>query len=770
MLTRFASRKLKRHRSASPSPSRQASSAEEGQAQVAEATISQPSTRPTTPRRSAKRVRVSDPGPSTTRAATQGNNTGLTPAISRTTINASDVNPEPATPSRRRRRRGVGPRRSAPLARQGNNNILIDPVLPYSDNNGNAPVNIQFTPLRQRLENRMRRRLFRSGLSDHMNVLEHEDRDFKRDIAQLKQELEERQAVQNIAAAQPDQFDTMVVDDSIMDEDILMSNSPILRLSHPDEPSVQGPIDTATYPVIIEEDVTREATPQEQTAFELQRVSADLEDGQQQKENFFKHWQRLQDTEIGTAICSTLPQVPETPDELMHLGMTIMEFMFQQFYDAMKSLEETRIAISNMGFAGNNVEELLYNMHEAFFSAHRYLESLVPEGTLSDPSNGKATLDDLLTRLKEVAEGFVKVQHDKQILTNDYNSITQQYNDTLRIVQQQTAQIEDLTRGVAATTEQNQSLAQDMLHNRMLVQRLENDIHRKDTALERFKTSLAKYHEENRRYQETIEHLEQTFNTGAEQYEMRIAELETQVIARQEDFRRRYEGQLTVTTRQQDDEQPQAEVHSLEEQITETSEEQDEKLKSFQVQTEQLEKLSQALAETRELAARLERANESLASQIESQAQDFEELCSKYDAVIPEEHKGSIAETQRIVETKFSNWSSEYQRLLPGEAHNAATPQSEPPTPFWRGATDQGTNVLDTPGSVTSDDTDSGLPFPLPGSEATTPSRRHLFSNIRVGRGKDHRNLDSGIGLSSEAGFGQTGPRSPPKRRGGLFG
>jgi hypothetical protein len=602
-----------------------------------------------------------------------------------------------------------------------------------------------------------------------MNVLENEDRDFKKDIAQLKQELEDRQADQNIAAAQPDQFDTMVVDDSTMDEDILVSNSPILRPSHPDESSVQGSIDTGTYPVVVEEDVTRGATPQEQTAFELRRVSADLEDGQQQKENFFRHWQRLQDTEIGTAICSTLPQVPETPDELMQLGMPIMESMFQKFYDAMKSLEETRIAISNMGFAGDNVEELLYNMHETFFSAHRYLEGLVPEGTLSDPSDGKATLEDLLTRLKEVADGFVKVQQDKQSLTNDYNGITQQYNDTLRIVQQQTTQMEDLKRQVAAMTEQNESLAQDMLHNRMLVQRLENDIHGKNTALERFKTSLAIYHEENRRYQETIEHLEQTLNTGAEQYEMRIAELETQVTARQEDFRRRYEGQLTGASRQQDDEEPQAEVHSLEEQIAETTEERDEKLKSFQEQTEQLEKLSQALADTRERAARLVRANESLADQIESQAQDFEELCSTYDAVIPEEHKGSVAEAQRIVETKFSNWISEYQRILPGEARNAATPQSEPPTPLWRGVTDQGTNLLGTPDTVMSDDTDSGLPFPLPGSEATTPSRRHLFSNIRVGRGKDHRNLDSGIGLSSEAGFGQTGPRSPPKPRRGLF-
>ncbi|CRG90034.1 hypothetical protein PISL3812_07075 [Talaromyces islandicus] len=755
MVTRSASRKLKRGRDASQSPVRQASSAEEGQAQVAQAMSSQPPPPRTPGRRNAKRVRVSDPGPST-RATTagRGNNTGLTPAISRTSINVSDANMEPATPSRRR------PRRSAP-ARQGND-ILIDPVLPHNSNENTystAPVNIQFTPLRQRLDKRMQRRLFRFGLSDHMNILEQEDRTFKKHLALLKQELVGRQAVRDTETVQSDQFDTMVVDDSTMDGDIVVSMSPILRVSHQDETIVREPISTAMSPLSMEEVVTEQASLHEQPVIELQKASADLEDAQKQKESFFRHWQRLQDTEIGTAICSTLPKVPETPDELMQLGIPIMESMFQKFYDAMKSLEETRIALSNMGFSGDNVEELLYDVHETFFYAHRYLESLVPEEALSDPSDGKTTLEVLLIRLKEVTDEFVKVKQHRETLTEDCNGIQQRYDDTLRIVQEQTTEMDDLKRRVASLTEQNESLVQDMLHNRILVQSLKNDIRGKEVALERFRRSLATYHEENKRYQETIEHLEQTLNISTEKYEILVAELETQLTAREEDFRRRYEGQLTVVIRQQLEQEFHTESQSPGGQISRNTEERDEKLRSFQEQTQQLERLSQALSDTRERAARLERANESLVGQIESQAQDFEELGATYERAIPVEQRESIAEAQRRVETRFSNWNSEYQRILSG---GVTAPQSEPPTPFGRGGTDQNTNFLETPNSAMSDDTDSGLPIPFSGSESTTPIRRRLFSNVRVGRGKDRRYLDSGIGPSSEAGFGLADSQTSP--------
>ena len=96
----------------------------------------------TTPRRPGKKVRISDPGPST----------GLTPAMMRTSFDGGNTGSVPSTPSRRRR--------SIPASRKSTQRVM------------------QFTPLRQALDPRVQRRIGRMGLSNEINHIEREKRDF----------------------------------------------------------------------------------------------------------------------------------------------------------------------------------------------------------------------------------------------------------------------------------------------------------------------------------------------------------------------------------------------------------------------------------------------------------------------------------------------------------------------------------------------------------------------------------------------------------------
>lgn len=123
-----------------------------------------PPTSPTTPRRS-KRVRFSEPGRLTI-------DTGLTPGIRRATLSPRVIN----TPKSARRR-------ASRLSQ-----VLSPPTTPIEV--------VQFTPLRQTLDDRLKRRLSRSHLSEEQNDLHDEERAANKAInaaERLRQETIEKE-------------------------------------------------------------------------------------------------------------------------------------------------------------------------------------------------------------------------------------------------------------------------------------------------------------------------------------------------------------------------------------------------------------------------------------------------------------------------------------------------------------------------------------------------------------------------------------------------
>ncbi len=156
-------------------------------------------TPPSTPHRTKKRVRFSDPNPSTT--------TGLTPFLGRSSLSSPP-------PSRSRRR-------STPSARW---NLAVD----------DSPIvcgTLQFAPIRQVLDGRVKRRLRRNRLSEEINTIEAEDK-YKRkarvaeieflteELRKKDQEIQEMRDEQNLASQIGGEAGIQSLDTSNIDEKV----------------------------------------------------------------------------------------------------------------------------------------------------------------------------------------------------------------------------------------------------------------------------------------------------------------------------------------------------------------------------------------------------------------------------------------------------------------------------------------------------------------------------------------------------------------------
>ncbi|KAI1459711.1 hypothetical protein F4805DRAFT_50899 [Annulohypoxylon moriforme] len=143
--------------------------------------------------RSKKRVRFSDPGPEIEHH-NAASTTGLTPMVRRTTLG---IDP---SPKRRRHSAPIGRKSCSAGEEDGQSH----------NSNGNGSNEIRFLSLRQVLDDRVKRRIRRNGLSEEMNTITQEKRRHtqgqKAELERLQQELAEKdheiERLQNTTIAQ----------------------------------------------------------------------------------------------------------------------------------------------------------------------------------------------------------------------------------------------------------------------------------------------------------------------------------------------------------------------------------------------------------------------------------------------------------------------------------------------------------------------------------------------------------------------------------------
>ncbi|KAI0010668.1 hypothetical protein F4779DRAFT_576438 [Xylariaceae sp. FL0662B] len=402
--------------------------------------------------KSKKRVRFSDPGPDIERH--DASSTGLTPMVRRSSLGAA--------PSPKRRRN------SAPLRKPS---IEEEDELSGNGNNNNIENEIRIRSLRQVLDDRVKRRIRRNGLSEEMNTIHQDKRRHARDqgaeLQRLKDELaekdEEIERLQNTTMAldtdrimeleheievlrkqlrtqSTDEEDrtqcydwTMAArdpfSDSYMDdEDFGDTTMAELVCSTPSRARASFPTPPCTSPVAPETPCSmRKAapvTPPSHVGVQVSFPDPEKEAVEAELGSLRLELAKLTDTleshaafktRVADKLVTGIPKESESSDVETHIDSVL-----QALSDRTAALLDLNASLSSLGFPGNDAGEIVASIAGAFRSARLELEYLTPgEIVLPLSSHGAEVLDLALSRLRDLAR---KVREDDDAI-DEYHAL-----------------------------------------------------------------------------------------------------------------------------------------------------------------------------------------------------------------------------------------------------------------------------------------------------------------------------------------------------------
>ncbi|KAJ5234816.1 uncharacterized protein N7469_003984 [Penicillium citrinum] len=713
-----------------------------------------------TPRKSRKRVRFSDPGPFL--HDTTACSTGLTPAMKRTSFGPSSAKVSrrgSQTPSRNTRRK------SAPTPRSLR---AFDQVEEY-DECATQRIH-QFTPLRQILDSRTQRRIRRFGLSDEVNQIEREkreDRKFEKSLSSLRQErddlrrqlslMQQRGEIsdesllassesywmspqvhnpevepdahvtheQNPVTSRRDQGSLFQAasdgeGDTLNDSAIIVSKSPDYRAmlqynTHTPEP------DSLMYE---EEDTIIHAATQ--TSFngntensDIYRLTLDLEAARSEKEKLFSRC-RSELATFGDASMRDILRLPSPPQDVCDNIASILTTALSRASAATEALEGINQECSNLGFSGANAEEVVFDIKNSLRSARLELERAIP-GETADVGleDGKATLSALVRRVRLLASDLQTEQKLHHGSLGREKALKGHFDDLLYRYEAAATKISKLEGSIASS-------ASDMLHTRMRLQELENEDQEKTIGIDRLNTALDKYHDDMKSLESLVNRLEDENVAAKAYYRQQIAKLKKQVASERQQRSQteasasEYETHIRLLEETVENNRIKvcdlmAQVESLEKEhrvasgvleskSTEQLQQHECEMGTLNVR---ISELNTSLDEIKVEATRLRRVNAGLEEQLRIEIEARDELLDKWAAEQARSFafmKESVNSERRRSKVRAANWELQSDDLM-----------------------SDGTTIA--------------------GSEPITPVSMTRFVDVECGRGKDRRRMDSGVGL-----------------------
>ncbi|KAK6219125.1 hypothetical protein LQW54_002374 [Pestalotiopsis sp. IQ-011] len=406
--------------------------------------------------RTKKRVRFSDPGPELTAHNSSSSSTGLTPMVRRSTLGGN------ASSSKRRRY-------SAPAeARDGNA----------------APDNeVHFLSLRQVLDDRVKRRIRRNGLSEEMNIIDGEKKvraqrqaseieRLRRELAQRDEEIEslrnatvvqdterileleeqidrlraelhsgadreapgDRTRLDWTMAAQ-DPFTDGFYDDDDEGENDAFGDTTMADLvcSTPTRARSSFPTPPCTSPTLpnTPPSMRRRSSPSLPPSSSHAGVQAQFPDLEKETLEDELGSLRLELTKLNDALAShesqrrriseKLSRVPLPSSVDRHSGVEEhLEQVLQSLSDKTAGLHDLNTSLGALGFRGGDAAEIVASIAAALRSARLELEYLTPgEVTLPLSSHGAEVLDLVLVRLRDLSR---QVKEDEAAI-DEYHAL-----------------------------------------------------------------------------------------------------------------------------------------------------------------------------------------------------------------------------------------------------------------------------------------------------------------------------------------------------------
>lgn len=717
-------------------------------------------------RRNKKKVRFSDPGPQL--QPFEEGSTGLTPAILRTSFEECDIAQNETynlTPSRRQRRQ------SAPVE---STRSLQDPTFPIEL--PPVPRMLQFTPLRQILDERTQRRIRRIGLSKEIDEIQREKRENLRnsreilrqkdvELAALKEELEaikntkiptenhenhgERGEIssdskrkiaeleaevsrlrheisQSTASAwgaldhQADhEGDAIMTNGSVISDDtILMSNSSDLRSYYSREFGAPlSPASTSdTIPITNDASAHASIADPHQEA-EMVALSLDLAAARQEKKDLFNEWRAHIDS--SNPDDNDGSRLSSPPPDFMHQIVPTLKAALARASEASSALESVRGALADMGFSGSNADEVIAELRQRFRSARLELERAVPGETPSvGLEDGSSTLNALVERVKRLANELEREREFHEGTLGREKALRGQFDACLFRYEAASKKIHDLEETI-------DSSAEDMLHARMRIQELERRGNDQAVGIDRLNAALDKYHDEVRGLEKLITSMEAEAAASKEGYKLTILTLENKV-KHEETARRLAESAAAenvdlVRELQDTVEQNQIRVDDLTAKVEFLERERNQVVEAMESKAaEQLELHDQEIGS---MNVRLSELTTSL-----DDARSEVEKLRRLNTSLEERLQAEIGARNRLAD----KWAADQARSFAymKEAINAERRGSKVRAANWK---------------IMSDDLESEAT--MPGSEPITPISMTRFVDVEVGRGKHRRRIDSGVGF-----------------------
>ncbi|KAJ5649486.1 uncharacterized protein N7484_003209 [Penicillium longicatenatum] len=703
-----------------------------------------------TPKKSRKRVRFSDPGPRLLDHDVCS--TGLTPAMQRTSFVAGFPGSGDRTPSRKARRRSA----PTPHFRR-----CFDPVEPFDETSSERVV--QFTPLRQILDTRTQRRIKRIGLSDELNHIQREKREvatFEKTLAALlrerdalQQELACMKQVRDIPGDQlpsyesfwmSSQFRARGVEEqtTLLCDDVSVASHPSLngRVS-----SVENDGDTfmlndsaiiaSSSPVFRSRRTIRSPSPERQSLFDgpdydvtaltpvndgpddtdMHTLTIDLETARNEKRDLFDAC-RSQMSALENSELAEILRKPSPPPDFFENILTTLTAALSRASDATKTLEGISQECSSLGFSGPNMDYVLSDIKSNFRSARLELERAIPGETAGAAlGDGKATLRALVKRVKSLAKELQSERKYHHGSLGRERALRRQFDNLLHRYEAAADKIGSLEDSIASS-------AGDMLHTRMRLQDLESEDQEKTVGIDRLNTALDKYHEDVKGLEDLVSKMEDENVAIKSKYRAQISALREQVaheckqrsiaeLCTSEHEARIRQLEETVARNRTRTSDLTAQIDALDKEhqnaLREKTQDQQQHAQETGTLNVRISELATSLDAARSEAHRLRQVNTGLEEQLQIELEARDELLDQWateQARSFAHMKETVSSERRRAKVRAANWELKSDDLM-----------------------SDGTTIA--------------------GSEPITPVSMTRFVDVEMGRGKVRRRMDSGVGI-----------------------
>ncbi|KAF9893628.1 hypothetical protein FE257_010940 [Aspergillus nanangensis] len=708
-----------------------------------------------TPHHPRKRVRFSDPGPQLQSGPDYS--TGLTPAMLRTSFEEpTGADAMPQTPSRRLQRR-----RSTPLPRS---RMSLDPLWPTRLPSPERVV--QFTPLRQMLDSRTQRRIRRVGLSDEINLLEREKRDAAQSERILQTLLQERDALKreletakiNRAPRSPasppseemawmppqarienielentrlreelsfssmhglsdtasTEADTIILNDTAFEgATVLVSDSPDMRGLNENQSPIPDEISLLSHGNSNLDASTDVLLHEHIGDADLSALSADLEAARRAKKDLFNACRNRLSVFMGTPMEGQLRQSSPSPDFLDHILPTLTEALTRTT-DAAYRLHSVETELSSLGFTGSDLGDILSKMRERFREARLKLERAIPGETPNTGlQDGSSTLSALSARVELLVKSLDDEQEMHEACMDREQTLRGHFNSAL-------ARSEAAAKKVCDLEDSISSSARDMLHTRMRLQELENEGKEQSIGIDRLNAALSTYRMEVTSLENLVTELEKDHGEQVAQLQETITEEQTARQAAETSLAERVacihtleatveNNRISVCDLTARVEGLQKERHAAVADLEKQAAEQEQHQHDIGFMNVRVSELTTALDAAEAEAEKLHQSNTGLEEQLRLEVQARDNLLDRWAADQARSFaymKETVNSERRKAKVRSANWQLKSDGLHSDETNFS--------------------------------------------SEPITPVSTTRFVDVEVGRGKERRRLDSGIGILTE--------------------